>query len=479
MNKRVFNFELEGKPVLGFDTGLDARAFAQTKMAQFITQPGYIVFPDGKVETWRSEGVTEKTSIIIWGPYFPGEELVEIILRPDEALDAFRFWLRARIFLEENTGHGEESSFPGPAGAFMITVRQAAKRASAEESYPFGTVFFPPSRLLKRTLDAGGILLDTQRWTHPDLSGAEEISFSAGAMLYQLFCGNSPFNRKEKNELREDIREGVFVPPNLAAPGLDPEMAELITQAIGPIPKSRETQPRPTPDFIIDFIGPPASKPASFWVKTLSEKEILSTRTAHKQYEKRTGNAVKTRRFLIRNTAAIATISILLFVSTLFIRSVIQSRAQLPTTAGMSAIEVVEAYYNAFSVLDHVMMQACVTGRAGRDDIQTATGIFVISRVRQAYETGEIIMPAHEWLEADRPDTDKIVFGITDLTISVLSENGVTATFEATYILWIPLAGEDDPVALPTGIYTRDIVSLVFQRNAWRITNIERTIISN
>ena len=493
MRRLVFNFDLDGKTVLGFDTDLDARAFAQTKMAQFISQPGYIVFPgskprgqgsllSGRIETWHSKGVTElENKMIIWGSFFPGEELSEILLRQSESLDALRFWLKARIALEKSINSGEGLSFPGPAGAFIVTASEAAKQspvgqASAENNYPVGTVFFPPVRLLKRTLDAGGTLLDAQRWTHPDLKSDEEISFSAGTMLYHIFCNNPPFYRNDENELREDIREGVFVPPQLAAPGLDPEMAKLINEAISPETRTREAKPRP--DFIMDFIGSPGSRQASSWVKALSDKEIQSARLERDQYKKRTKGAVKTRRFLNRNTTAIAAIFIVLLVSIIFTRSLIRSRAELPNTMGMTAIEVVKAYYQAFNTLDHAMMQASVSGRAGRNDIQTATSLFVVLRVRQAHESTEFFMPASEWLEAGQPETGKLVFGITDLTVTLLSESESNAVFEAAYVFWTPAANEDEEnlTSLPRGIYTRDIVTLAFQRDAWRITDIERRV---
>ena len=59
MNRRIYHFELEGKRVLGFDTGLSALAFAQAKMAQAITDRGFIVIPEGGVETWKASGVAE------------------------------------------------------------------------------------------------------------------------------------------------------------------------------------------------------------------------------------------------------------------------------------------------------------------------------------------------------------------------------------------------------------------------------------
>jgi len=481
LNKRVFGFELDGKFVLGFDTGLDARSFAKTKMFLFITQPGYIVYPDGKVEIWQAGGVTEiafqgafqdTTTMAIWGPYFPGEELAEVINRKDEALDALRYWLNARIAIKKNPDSGKEPPFPGPAGAFIVTRESPG-------TYPKGTIFFPPARLLKRTLDAGGALIDAERYTHPDLTGSEEISFCAGAMLYQIFCNTLPFQRNEENEQRQDIREGVFIPPNLAAPGLNPEVSALITQILSPITPVKEAKPRPTPEFINDFFGPPFSKPQSFWVKALSEKEINNIRAKQEQYEKNTVRVAKTRRFLIRNTAVITVSCIVILILALFARSMIRARAELPTTRGMTAIEVVETYYSAFNAFDHTMMQACVTGRAGRDDIRTITSLFVISRVRQAYEVNQIFMPAAEWIETGRPATDKTVFGITDLAIRVLSENQDSAIIEAAYILWMSgeyIEGEDNSASLPESHVTRDILNLVFQRKTWRIAGIERTI---
>ena len=481
MNKRVFNFELEGRPVLGFDTGLNARSFAQTKMSLFITQPGYIVQPDGKIETWQAQGVTEfaidsaalvgQKTMVIWGMPFPAEELSEVINHNDEALDALRYWLSARMALEKNLAGGQESPFSGPAGAFIVTERQYP----SEGSYPTGTVFFPPTRLLKRTLDADGVLLNAEQWIHPDLKGPEGISFCAGVMLYRIFCGTPPFTQDKEDELRQDLREGVFIPPLLAAPGLDPEMAALISEAISPI--SGETKPRPRPEIINEFIGSPFSKEVSSWIKVLGEKEISEIRSEYKQYGKRKASAVKRKRFLARNTAIICVSFAALIVLLLFSRSMIRSRSELPTTRGMTALEVAAVYYKAFNTLDHTMMQSCVSGRAGREDIQMVTSLYVVSRVRQAYERGEFFMPATEWIEAGRPETDKTVFGITDLSIEILAEDDRNAILEADYVLWTQTAQEEgiNTAAFPVGMLIKDILYLAHKRNTWSIVEIERT----
>ena len=494
MSNRIFSFDLDGKPVLGFDTGLNPQAFAQAKMAQFITQPGFIVYPDGKIEAWQPKGVTEfgqkpagphaKTTMVVWGPHFPGEELTGIIndppARKDEALNALRFWIRARTIVERNLGGGAEPPLPGPAGTLYVPHEN-------QGPYQMGTVFFPPPRLLKRSVEADDrTTLEAGRWVHPDLEGEEGISFSAGAMLYRIFCGVPPFAGDEPDLLRQDIREGVFIPPHLAAPGLDPELSGLISRAMSTVARNREEKLRPAPDVMGNFIGPIHTKPAASWIKALEEEEIAKIRAEQEQYSKKKALTVKTRRFVIRNTAIIAAIVIALFSSALFVRGWFKHRAELPTTRGMTPVEVAETYYGSFGDMDHTTMDACVTNKAGKGDIEMVVNLYVMTRVRQAYETsGETYMSAQEWVDQGKPITDKAVFGITDLNIKVLSESSGNVVLDADYILWMPGAylseheGPPDmqePAPLPPGgMVTSDRLDLVFKKDAWLISNIDRT----
>ncbi|MDL2229411.1 hypothetical protein LJC14_04090 [Treponema sp. OttesenSCG-928-L16] len=201
MEDRIIHFEIEGKKVLGFDTGLSSQAFAQAKLAQFITDTGYIVGPGGGIDVWKPSGVTERNgSMVIWGPAFDGERLDKVICNQenkDRALDALRYWIRARQLLPQE----EQLPYPWPAGAII------------SES---NAILFPPDRLVKRSLDAEGAeawLESAGRWVHPDLSGEEAAAFAAGAMVYFIFCGIPPFQDGDINRVRADIREGVFFPP--------------------------------------------------------------------------------------------------------------------------------------------------------------------------------------------------------------------------------------------------------------------------
>jgi len=285
-------------------------------------------------------------------------------------------------------------------------------------------------------------------------------------MLYRIFCGAYPFH-----ETHDD-----FIPPELAAPGLDSEMAALISAAIGNSPQGvNKEKPRPQPEFIAEFLGAPSSIPVlktvSSWQRKLSDEEISKIRTDEDKFRKKAALKHKARRFVIRNTAIIA-ISVIAITAIFFmVRSFEKRRAELPSTAGMKPIEVVYAYYDAFNSLDHTMMDTCVSGRAGRNDINMVTGLFVATKVRQAYEmTIDNFLPASQWLEAGRPETDKTVFGITDLEIRPVSAGDNSASLEATYRLWMP--GEFSVMEH----VLRDLLELEYGKGLWRITKLVRSL---
>jgi hypothetical protein len=476
MESRIYHPEISGKPVLGFDTALDAQSFAQAKMASYMTQKGSVVFPnskadgkaDGRVETWQPEGVAElerepggPQTMVIWGPSFPGERLAGIIADPgrrDEALDALRYWLRARPLVE-----GAVS----PAGVFIVTD-SAIREDPAGKRFPVGTLLFPPERLVKRCLEAEGIDPAGER-LHPDLSGGEGIAYSAGLMMYEIFCGVLPFKGEDPLVVRQDIREGVFLPPGLAAPGLDEDLARLISLSLAPVKQKSGAPPRPDPETIAEALGSPGSRSPDSWITPPGGEALAKIRLEGEQFSKRKNLTVKTRRFLIRNTALVSGLLITALVLFLGVRSFIKTQEERPTTLGMAPLEVAEAYYEALGKLDHETMSACVTGKAGKGDIEMAINLFVISRVRGAYEAGGLdnVVSAGDWLAAGSPETDKTVFGVTDLRISTLGERDGEAQMEASYTLWMP----DN---LSAGMSITDRLRLGFTKDRWRIVSIER-----
>jgi hypothetical protein len=475
LKKGVFCFQLNGKEVLGFDTGLNPRDFARAKIGESIFQPGCIIYPDGRTDAWQIGGVTpinreSSETMVVWGPLFPGESLTELIRseNKDEALDAVRFWLKARIVLEDkNSGHAETAI--NGAGSFII--------ARNNDSFPLGTVFFPPAIFYERSLEAGEerTSLDNERYKHPDLDKYQGISFCAGAMLYRIFCGVDAFIDDNKDDLRRNIREAVFLPPNLALPALDPEMSGIIGRSLGKA-SGGELFKRPNPKEIVDFIGPPGSRHAASWLRTLDEKEIIKINNEKARYEKKTALTVKTKRFVTRNKIIIAASLLALIFVIFFVADIFRSRSR-DSIKGLSPIEVANVYYNAFGELDHTLMEKCVAGKAGKEDIEMVINFTVISRVRQAYEfnSGSFIS-AQEWIDAGRPPVEKIIFGVTDLKLSAFSMNGENARLTAEYMLWRPNYSDEGNSAIPEGDACIDDLDFAFRKGIWAIVSIKREL---
>ena len=471
MKKSIFTFELNGEEVLGFDTGLPSRDFARSKMAQSVLEPGYIIYPDGNAGIWKSGGVTPLGSgadetVVVWGPLFPGEIFAELIKsdNKDEALYALRFWLKARIVLEGKLAKADNATFRGSSGALIINKEN--------DLFPFGTVFFPPADLLKPFIEAEA------EWVHPNLENADEISFCTGAMLYRIFCGAPAFTGTGINEIQQNICEGNFLPPSLALPALDPEMSKLISRSIGREKAKGVLTKRPAPNEIMEFIGAPASvsKRVSSWLRILDDNETAKINAEKARYIKRNALTVKTRRFVTRNNVIITTSIVVLAIIAFIVRDVIKNRSG-DITKGMSPVEVAMTYYNAFGELDHTLMENCVRGKAGKEDIDLAVNFFVITRMRQAYEIySDSFIPVQKWLDEGSPATDKVVFGITDLRISGFSMNEENARLTAEYVIWMPNYDGEDSVPTIVSNSCKDELDFALVRGAWRIESIKREL---
>jgi hypothetical protein len=515
MVERIIHLEVEGKAALGFDTGLSSQAFAQAKFAESIVQEGRVVYPDGRIENWRASGVLEykngeRPTMVIWGPPFPGERLDLLAADParrDEALDALRYWIAAR---SSEKGGPESNEYIIPAGALVVTA------ALQRPGFPRGSILFSPERLALRCLQAEG----EDRWregaeslVNPEL-GREAAVFTAGALLYRILAGQDPFPNRNIDLLHQDIREGVFLPLRLAAPGLDEDLASLIDKAIAGLPapgsakagstrigSGRAGSPaegRPGLGELAAALGPAGSGGVASFFRPLDEEKRERLTEERAQLEKKRKLTVNTRRFVIRNSAILGG-SLAAFAALILIAySIIAGRKDLPTTRGMEPLQVIEAYYNAFGELDHTLMDACVINKAGKRDIEMVTNFFVLSRVRQAYEyIPDIMLSAQKWQDQGSPLTKSQVFGVTDLDIRQTGgdENAGELYYRASYTLWIPAEADSsaDPAAqdssanpsansaaeaeqgsLPRGYPITDELTLVRRKGDWRISGLER-----
>ena len=479
------NFEIDGCTVLGFDTGLSARAFAQSKFAQFLTEPGLIVrpaeAPPNRVALWKASGVREETgaggepTMVIWGPPVEGERLDTLLNEnqpPDNVLATVSLWIQAILALGEDA---PESNIPLWPSAAII--------AQGSEGRPLSIFFAPPS-LIKRSITP-----NDECYVNPALNGMEAATFTAAALLYRVLAGVLPFSAANTSVLHEDMRDGNFLPIHLAVPGLDSRLAALIHAALGPINHERPASEKPSGAALLGELlkviqtGGQTVAAASL-VQPPSEADRLLLEKEKAQFLKIKTASIKTRRFVARNTALLMGALAAVVAAIFIVYSIFSSRALLPTTEGMDPVQVIESYYQGFGKLDHEMMDACVIGGAGKNDISAVVSFFVMSKTRQAYEYNAppLIFPAHKWQGGDLPDTP--LFGAADLRVEWLAGDysGGELRYKVDYTFWIPeqVTAEEalsPDSAPPSGSlpYPRsDLLTLVRQKGNWRIAEINR-----
>ena len=470
MMNRIYQSDIEGKPVLCFDTGLDSASFAKTKMPQCLTEPGYIVLPNGSREVWKASGVNEiNESMCVWGTLFAGTRLDRLINdseseeQKEKALQAVVFWLRAKMLL------GGEETVTNPA-AVIVNPEEGGQ-------FPKGSVFFSPLNLSNRCLlmekpDSYGTGA-VDYCNCPDLAETDADAFCAGAMLYKIFSGSFPFT--DSKTIYQDMRDGVFLPLHIAVPGLDKNLCDLVRSALTlPVEseKSKKKGAEITGSLLTLLMNGESNivSPASLY-RELTAQEKSHLVKENKKYLLKQNTYVRAKRFTAKNktmlTAVILSSVIVIFLAGSFINTI----RMRPTTEGMDAETVVIAYYNAFDSLDMDMMEACIKG-AKKTDVNAVTSLFAISKTRQSYEqsvTGSVYTSAEEWRNSggELPAID--VFGITDLTVQFISGSDLenTMTYRTSYYLWSPDASYS--------VYRTDTLTLnVDKKNNWRITDIQR-----
>jgi len=452
MAQNIHISNVDNSPAMCFDTGLDPRSFARTKMSQSLVEEGFIVHPNGSHEIWKPSGVNEVYgSMRVFGPLFQGKRLDIIIEENDSqaALESLICWMKAKMFL------GDSKSALNPGASFIG---------------PDGSVFFAPEHLSNRCLFIEGSQLD--RYNCPDLIGMDTSAFCAGVILYKILTGAHPY---PGSDIYQDMREGVFVPINLAAPELNVKLQELIQAALM-LPVAKKRTAKRSIDILTELLEIFSGKENTFVTipalhNELPKEKIEQIAKERKFYLFRQNTIVKTRRFATQNKHFLIGCGMGLFFVLFIIISTSKSISQRPSTEGMASDTVVIAYYEAFSSLNHFFMEACING-ADKTDINVAASFYAILRQRQAFEltSGQSIIPARIWKESGGELPSPNAFGVTDLIIDYMSgsHEDNMMIYRANYKLWSPT---DDFERNRSDILTlrRD------RRKNWRIIEILRT----
>jgi len=520
--------DVNGTRCLALRTGLDQAAFAQAKLHSLITQPGRIVAPDGVIRDWMPEGVSAPEGVmLVYGPDFSGRSLLGILEDSDsDPLDTVRVVLKARRRLREASTTASTPNEEAPR-RFVPSLELIPAGTLIGDD---GSVLFMPERLVARALESLTSLarLDGAiRWHHPDLSGKDAWAFADAVLVYRALCGKDAFPGADEDAVRNDMRDSCALPARMACPGLDSALATLLDAALkgetgaarnirAPVSsqKPNRSSPgaplatqRPSADAILEALGEPGSGGSERFIHILSSGEQAALDAGKARYLKSTGAAIGAKRFT-KKYSTLLMVGLVSLVAVVFIvRGILVSRSERPNTLGLSPVQVVERYYQAFGQLDHQFMEAAVHGKAGKGDIDMITNLFVISRVRMAYEHKEAIVSAEKWKAEGSPSTDALVFGVTDLRLQALDGDATDGetSYVASYTLWRPSEAPADadqvsgtgqvsetgqtgqananspqqtpPAARPPEADKReDTLRIHLVKGAWRIDEIQRTL---
>ncbi|MFA7107962.1 MAG: hypothetical protein WC162_02330 [Sphaerochaetaceae bacterium] len=145
-------------------------------------------------------------------------------------------------------------------------------------------------------------------------------------------------------------------------------------------------------------------------------------------------NKIKKSTFIKKKGTPIAIISLVVICVLYFIIHLIIVKTAPPNTRGMSPSQITAYYYQAQNNLD---LEGATDSFVNEKDCpikQELAGLFVSSKMRQAYENKNTIISPETWLNSgdEEISKDMIIYGNSDLSIE---EKG-PLTIVATSLLW-------------------------------------------
>jgi hypothetical protein len=443
---------------LGIPTGIKGRSFSVTKLSKSYSTNGWIVRGD-KIEEWKVLGIVEhEGETFVYGDLLEGEPLEKLFDRSiEKTLFKFKELCSA---LEKITASGIEIQHITTNGIIFLDKG--------------GIVFLPPL-LMKEVINffpQEEKCMASEAINHPDLKGEKKLSYTLGSIIYRLLANEYPVMITNEEDVRYQTRHKVKLPARFKNPEIKDEVSSFIASAIGQ--------------------DQPAIPSLAAWIKTLDswiEKSVFSPVPETKKKsiiaegrarEGRDHKALSRKQFWEKNGARILVLT-LVFAGVGFIfGSIINNFFFKPrATRGFTPLSVVKTFYDSINKLDVITMSDCVSGNAGKDDIDTVTNLYVMSKPANMYDSTPTFVSADKWDAKGRPQLAPGVtmFGVTGLHI-VQEKPEPEPVFVAMYDKWYT---EKDPKTAEWelsfdihGVAIKERLFLKRDRKDWLIYKFER-----
>ena len=444
----------EGKTYLGVPTGMTGGHHALKALTALRDQPGWIVQGNILKEWYFSDFIRNDGEVCLCGPFLKGTALDEILERkPEDSIPYISRLIRALLLLQERSI--ELFSFQSDGVLFLED----------------GGVFFFPPEIMHKIMDSrsqGYKIQAHELINHPYLKGEERASFTIAILLYRLITGKFPFSGATDGEIRDKMRNFDVLSPHLVRPEIKPAISESLEKSFG---KSKTLTLHDWDRIVSSWIteGIYREIPSE-------ERDALLARA--KEQEEKSILSYRSRIFWEKNGKKVLLISAAVIVFGLIAGSFVKRALEPRSTKGFSEEQVINAFYTSINTLDHMTMQDCVIGGAGKQEINEAINLYVISKQTTAYEGKSYIVPADEWVKKGKPELNPpyFVHGVTDLKIT-RERGGPEPVFLATYTRWSRKeVGEGQPTDSTLSASTRikDRLSLKQDKKDWVIFKIDR-----
>ncbi|MGI5173680.1 hypothetical protein H0R92_08780 [Treponema sp. OMZ 840] len=473
---------------LELNSGLSEQEFARSRLAQYMSEEGLLCKPlsgtskknapcpaDSQggasftIEAFRfTQTHVKDGAVVLSAPAFKGRPLLSFI---QTAMSA----------PAENSSVAQKKAALEALDAAYCAVRMLSEDTEAQKTAqdktaqklhncgPLsilygedGSVLFLPPSLFERSMLARS---GKERaflygfWVRGGTSEKESFTFSFGSCLYAVLTGRVPFPAADDEARIADYTDDNFIPLSLLFPYIadndEGRAFAALIQAIDSAlvsPQAQRTsiqikrqKSTAFPSMIVNEGAftqnpltplqipqhddgrqqegrqePKAAQPAAH---AAEDKALFSFINAQ---QKRIGK----RRFMRKHGTKLAFTAAVVVIICAAAFSIVKANMQRPTTKGMTPLEVVHTFYTALHELDTIVLDGCGDKKAIKAYSNTAASLFVMGKVRQAYEKTPDFLPPEQWLFSYNP-LETWIFGLTRLSVNALENTSFTDSVSA------------------------------------------------
>lgn len=454
------------------------RNFAQSRLLPFLEESGYLVNlnHDGSADTceWKFSETAENNGILYVTGILPASESWKDLLTVLQQRDSASISALSTVYAA--SCHATESGF---ANASFFSPACTLLSES-------GKVLFLPRSLSEQAARGGNdaaFLLGC--WQNPKLTDRAAVNYTLSVCVYYLLTGELPYPETDNEKRENDRYDRVYLPLAVLYPQIRSQLVETADAYLTCKPSEQNiVQRRTFPDDMSSELRQIQTE--------ISQTDAALIAQRKNDYRRRQTAAVKKKRLIRMYSGAITAAFIIATIIFAFAASIVSGKKNLPTVQGLSAIQVVQAFYKGVQELDTSLMQAAVYKNAAKNYCDYISTMYVTAKMRQSVENISSIPPA-QWLWVLQ-NPNMLPFGICrfcingipqtlDITVQTIRDNpepvkqknavpgaNQTETYSVSYNYFAGISEGNYIIRS-----ARDTVTLSFIEKSWLITDFEQT----